>query len=167
MPIKDPKQLFVWMLSDVRQGAERSTQIFEELAQVAQDPDVKEALEARVFVNSTVLSTLDECFKRIGQKPVNTKGRLHEVLVEDFRRELAEIESKEGRRLFILAKASRLAHIRMAEYEALIAMADFTGNYGVAVLLESCLADKMALAERTRHLIRHRMEERVATAIGS
>src|SRR5207344_350953 len=116
MPIKDQKELFLWMLSDLRQGAERSTKIFQELSEVAQDADVKEALEARNFISDKILNTLDECFKIIGKKPVNTKGRLHEVLVEDFRRELAEIESKEGRRLFVLAKVIRLMHFRIAEY---------------------------------------------------
>ena len=74
MPIKDQKELFLWMLSDLRQGAERSTKIFQELAQAAQDSDIKEALDARVFVSAQNLSTLDECFRILGQKPVNTKG---------------------------------------------------------------------------------------------
>jgi ferritin-like metal-binding protein YciE len=162
MPIKDQKELFTWMLSDLRQGAERSTKIFQELAQLAQDPDVKEALEARVFISDKILSTLDQCFTIIGQKPVNTKGRLHELLAEEFRRELAEVESKEGRRLIVLAVANRLMHLRIAQYQALIAAADLTGHYGVGVLLESCLADKMAFAERTRRLIRIRLEQRLA-----
>jgi len=162
MPIKDQKELFLWMLSDLRQGAERSTKIFQELSEVAQDADVKEALEARNFISDKILNTLDECFKIIGKKPVNTKGRLHEVLVEDFRRELAEIESKEGRRLFVLAKLNRLLHFRIAEYEVLIAAADLSGHNGVAVLLECCLAEKMALVERTRRMIRNRVEQRMA-----
>jgi len=162
MPVKDAKELFIWMLSDLRQGAERSTKLFQELTQIAQDPDVKEALDARVFISDKIMKTLDECFKIIGQKPVDTKGRLYETLAEDFRREVAEIESPEGRRLFILAKANRLVHLRIAEYEVLIAAADLTGHYGVGVLLESCLADKLMFVERTRELIRHRLEQRVA-----
>ena len=162
MPIKDQKELFIWMLSDLRQGAERSTKIFEELAQIVQDPDIKEALDARVFISDKTLSTLDECFKVIGQKPVNTKGRLHEVFAEDFRRELAEIDSKEGRRLFVLAKVNRLVHLRIAEYEVLIAAAELTGHYGVGVMLESCLSDKLMFVERTRQLIRNRLQQRVA-----
>lgn len=150
------------MLSDLRHGAESSTKIFQELSQIAQDPDIKEALDARVFISGKILITLDECFKVIGQKPVNTKGRLHEVFMEDFRRELAEIESKEGRRLFVLAKASRLVHLRIAEYEVLIAAADLTGHYGVGVMLESCLADKLVFVERIRQLIRNRLEQRLA-----
>jgi len=150
------------MLSDLRQGADRSTKLFQELSKIAEDPDIKEALDARVFISDKILSTLDECFRVIGQKPVNTKGRLHEVFAEDFRRELAEIESKEGRRLFVLAKANRLMHLRIAEYEILIAAADLTGHYGVGVMLESCLADKLAFVERTRQLIRNRLAQRIA-----
>src|SRR5215471_4730748 len=162
MPIKDPKEVFVWMLSDVRRGAERSIEAFQELAKIAQDPDVKEALEARVFVSDKILSTLDECFKVINEKPVNTKGRLQEILSEDFRRELAEIESKEGRRLLLLAWANGLVHLRIAQYVTLIAAADTTGHYGVGVLLESCLADMLAFVERTRRLIRSRVQQRLA-----
>jgi ferritin-like metal-binding protein YciE len=164
MPIRDPKELFVLMLSDLRQGTERSTKIYEELGTIAEDAAIKEALQARAFVSNNVLSTLDECFKIIGEKPVKTTGKLHDVFVEDFRRELAEIQSPEAKRLFALVKANRLMHLRMAEYETLIAAADLTGHYSVGVLLESCLADKAALVERTQGLIRERILQRVLTA---
>src|SRR6516225_7489767 len=85
MAIKDPKELFVALLSNLRQGTERTTNIFQELSQVAQNPDVKEALEARVFVSQQILEKLDQCFKLIGEKPVQFSGRLQEVFVEDFR----------------------------------------------------------------------------------
>ena len=162
MPIKDQKELFIWMLSDLRQGAERSTKLFQELAQVVDDPDIKEALDARVFISTKTMSALDECFNILGQKPVNTKGRVHEIIAEDFRRELGDIENKDARRLFILAKANRVMHVRIADYEILIAASDLTGHYGVGALLTSCLASKLAFVERTRRLIRHRLEQRMA-----
>ena len=162
MTMKDPRELFVLMLSDLRQGAERSNKIFKELSEIAEDAEVKEALRARVFVSGNTLNTLDECFKLIGQKPVKVTGRLHDAFVEDFRQELAEIQSPEAKRLFILAKAIRLAHFRIGEYVALIAAADMTGHPGVGALLESCLADKLAFAERARRLIRARVQQRLA-----
>jgi ferritin-like metal-binding protein YciE len=55
-----------------------------------------------------------------------------------------------------------LIHFGIAEYVALIAAADVSGHYGVGVLLESCLADKLAFVERTRRLIRNIIETRVA-----
>jgi len=57
--------------------------------------------------------------------------------------------------------------LRAAEYKTLIAAADVSGNYGVAALLESCLADKLALAERTQHWLRRIAETEIAEQIGA
>jgi ferritin-like metal-binding protein YciE len=100
----------------------------------------------------------------IGEKPAKGTGRLHEVFVEDFKKELAEIQSPVARKIFVLAKANRLMHLRAAEYMSLIAVADHLGYPAVGVLLESCLADKLAFAERTRRLIREHLQQKVATA---
>ena len=167
MAAKNPKEVFVHLLSNVRQGTERTTKIFQEISQLAQDPDVKEALEARVFISDQILAKLDQCFKLSGEQPVKLSGRLHDVFAEDFRKEVAEIQSPAARRLFILAKAIHLLHLRVAEYVALTAAADITGHYGVGVLLESCLADKLAFVERMRRLIRNVVETRVAERAGA
>ena len=162
MAARNPKEVFVQLLSNVRQGTERTTKVFQEISQIAEDPDIKEALEARVFVSDQILARLDECFKLIGEQPMKLSGRLHDVFVEEFRKELAEIQSPAAKHLFILAKALHLIHLRIAEYVALIAAADVSGHYGVGVLLETCLADKLAFVERTRRLIRHMIENKVA-----
>jgi ferritin-like metal-binding protein YciE len=167
MAINQPRELFVLLLSNVRQGAERATKTFQELSQAAQDPAVKEVLEARAFVNDKILATLDQCFKLIGEQPMKTSGRIQEVFIEDFRRDLAEIQSPVARHLFILAKAEHLFHLRIGEYMALTAAADLTGNYAVGTLLETCLADKLVLAERTRHLIRNIVETKVAERLAA
>ena len=108
MAEKNPKDIFVRLLSDVRQGTERTTKVFQEISQVAENPDIKEALEARVLISDQILAKLDQCFKLIGEQPVKLTGRLHDVFVEDFRKELAEIQSPRARHLFILAKALRV-----------------------------------------------------------
>ena len=162
MAAKTPKEVFVHLLSNVRQGTEQTTKVCQEMSQIAQDPDIKEALEARVLISDQLLARLDQCFTLIGEQPMKLSGRLHDMFVEDFRKELAEIQSPPAKHLFILAKALHLIHLRMAEYVALIAAADVSGHYGVGVLLESCLADKLAFVERTRRLIRHLVETRMA-----
>ena len=114
-----------------------------------------------------ILSSLDRCFKLIGEKPVALSGRIHDVFIEDFRRELAEIQAPAAKALFVLVKANQLMHLRIAEYVALIAMADVTGHFGVGVLLESCLADKLAFVERTRRLIRQTIESKHALKLAA
>src|ERR1700693_1298267 len=162
MPIKNPKELFVTILSQVRNGTERSAATYKELGDLAQNPEIQEALEARAFVSQQTLAKLDEAFRVIGEKPVSVTGRLHDVFVEDFRKELAEIQSPEARRLFVLAKANHLSHMRTAEYVTLVAAADVSGHHGVGVLLESCLADHLAFVERTKRLIHHAIEAKIA-----
>jgi hypothetical protein len=69
--------------------------------------------------------------------PVKLTGRLHDVFVEDFRKELAEIQSPGGQTPLILAKLNHLIHLRIAEYVTLIATADMTGHYAGGLLLET------------------------------
>jgi ferritin-like metal-binding protein YciE len=164
MAITTPKELCVSMLSELRHGAERSQKLYEELGQAAQNPEIKEALDARGLVSSQVMNRLDECFKLIGEKPAKINQRLHDVFIEDFRRELNEIQGPIARKLFVLAKASHLAHLQVASYMTLTAVADTLGHPGVGVLLESCLADKLAFMERTRRVIREQIAEKVSHA---
>ena len=162
MPAKDPKEVFLMLLSHVRQGTEKSAKFYDEIGDVAKDPQIKEAIEARAFVSKTVLARLDECFRILGEKPTQLSGELREMLIEEFRKEFNEIQSPVARRLYVLAKLIRLTHLRIGEYVALTAAADLVGHHGVAVLLETCLADKLAFVERNRRLIRRIAEERVA-----
>ena len=165
MSAKNPKEVFVQLLSNLQQGTQRTTRIFQKISEVAQVPEIKEALEARVLISNQISARIDQCFKLIGEQPVKLSGRMYDVFAEDFRKELAEIQNPEARHLFILAKATHLIHLRIAEYSALIAAADLSGNYGVGVLLESCLADKLAFVERTRRLIRRVVEARIAERV--
>jgi ferritin-like metal-binding protein YciE len=167
MPVRDPKEVFLVLLSNVRQGAERGTKIYQEISQLAQDPDIKEALESRAFISEQTVAKLDRCFELIGEKPVKGTGRLQETFVEDFRKELAEIQSPVAKHLFILAKANHLTHLRIGEYVTLTAAADLTGHYAVGVLLESCLADRLAFVERNRRAIRHMVETKVRERIAA
>ncbi|WP_035347021.1 DUF892 family protein [Edaphobacter aggregans] len=167
MAIQNPQEFVVQLLSNLRQGTERSVEFYRELSQLAWEPDVKEALEARAFISEKVLATQDQCFKLIGERPMTGNSRIHDIFVEDFRKEVAEIQNPAAKHLFILAKAIHLTHLRIAEYMALVATADITGHYGVGVLLESCLADNLAFVERTRRLVRNAVETRVATRMAA
>lgn len=164
MPITSVNEIVVSMLSELRHGAERSQPIYQELAQAAQNSQIREALKSRGMIASQVLSRLDECFKLLNEKPVKVNHRLRDMFIEDFRQELNEIQQPLARKLFVLAKANHLAHLEIAGYVALIEAADTQGHLGVAVLLESCLAEKLAFVARTKRLIRQHLEQRASAA---
>jgi len=162
MPARNPREVFLMLLSNVRNNTERATNAYQEIGKHAEDAEIKEALEARAFASNQILAKLDECFRIIEEKPAKTSGQLQETFLEDFRKEVAEIQSPVANRLFVLAKLNHLAHLRMAEYEVLTAAADLAGHHGVGLLLETCLADKLAFAERNRRLIRRLVETKLA-----
>jgi ferritin-like metal-binding protein YciE len=150
-PVKTPRELFMMLLSNARQNTERSAEIYQEISLQAQDPDIREALESRAWIAGKNLSAIDRCFQLIGEQPVQLSGRLQDMFVEDFRKELTEIENPLAKAVFILAKASYLSHLRVAEYETLVEAADLSGHYAVGVLLDSCLAYKNLFFKQTRH----------------
>jgi len=162
MPIKTPKELFVMLLTDVRQGTEKAEKIYEEIAQLVQDPQIKEALQARAFASGRVVATLDESFRVLGEQPAKVSGRLQETLIEDFRRELAEIQTPVARRMFALVKLNQFAQFHVAEYRALIAAAEAVGHHGVSLLLETCLAIKLTFMERTQRFLKQFAEDRTS-----
>src|SRR6202046_313682 len=124
MRVKNPKELFVTMLSQVRHGTELTEAVYRELGELSKDPEIQEALEARAFVSQKTLAKLEKAYKMIGERLVKVTGRLHDVFVEYFRKELSEIESPVAKRLYILAKANQLSHMRAGEYVTLVAAAD-------------------------------------------
>jgi ferritin-like metal-binding protein YciE len=163
MAVNSPQEMFVLLLSDVRRKTERSVDFYQEASKIAEEPEIKEAIEARAFVAQKSLDKIDQVFKLIKQKPVTLSGRTEEVFVEDFRREVAEIKTPLVRRIFVLSKLMHLTHWRIGEYMALVAAADATGNFGVGVLLESCLGDYLAFVERNRRIIRKLVELKATT----
>lgn len=161
MPVQNPKEVYIRLLSDLRDSTERSTKFYQELGQAANDPDIKEAMEARAFIAEKDLATLDQVFKTIGEKPVKGNTRLQDTMLEDARKELSEIQNPKAKALYILVKANHLTHLRLAEYGVLVAASDLSGHYGVGALLESAMSDKLAFVERNRRFIRNRFENRM------
>jgi len=162
MPAKNPKDVFVTLMSEARNNTERTAQVYQELSQTAQHPDVQEALEAWAFVTEKNLEALDRCFEIIGEKPQQPSERTHDVFVEDLEKELIEIQTQPAKHLFMLAKATQLAHLRYAEYLTLMTAAELTGHTVVGVLLETTLADKLVFQERTQRLIQNIIEGKMA-----
>ena len=87
---RTPKEVFLMLLSEVRNRIERQSNIYQEIGKHAEEPEIREAIEARVSVSKQNLAKLDECFRIIGEKPEKSTGQLQETFLEDFRKEVAE-----------------------------------------------------------------------------
>ena len=49
------------LLSNVRNRTERQSTIYQEIGKHAEEPEIKEAIEARAFTSKQTLAKLDEC----------------------------------------------------------------------------------------------------------
>ena len=154
MAIQSAQDLFITVLSNVHAREQRSLQLWQEMSKLAQDEDVKEALDTRAYLTKQSISNLEECFRILGKQPVKTDTRLHDVLVDDFHRELNEIQQPGLKSLYIIHKAREIAHIHIGAYKGLVTMAELMGNVPVSALLETNLAAKMVFADRARELTR-------------
>ena len=150
MPVKDPKEVFLSTSQQRSAGCGARDKNLSRDQSTRSGPGYKRSAGCQGLSSPSKPSTkLDRCFELLGEKPVKSAGRLQETFIEDFRRELAEIQSPVAKHLFILAKANHLTHLRIGEYVTLTAAADLTGHHAVGVLLESCLADRLASWKET------------------
>ena len=83
MAARTPKEVFLMLLSNVRNRTERQSEVYQEIGKHAEEPEIKEAIEARAFVSKQTLAKLDECFRIIGEKPIKPSGQLQETVLED------------------------------------------------------------------------------------
>lgn len=163
MSIQNAQDLFVTVLSDLHQREQKALQFWQEMSRQAQNEEIKEILDTRAHLTRQSISNLEECFKILGKQPVTTSGRVHDVVVENFRETLDEIQEPRLKGLYVLHAIREVVQFHISEYVTLATMAEVMGNIPVSALLESNLAEKMVFVERVRTLLRT-MAEAVITA---
>ena len=52
MPARNPREVFLMLLSNVRNRTERAADIYPEIGKHAEEPEIKEAIEARAFASN-------------------------------------------------------------------------------------------------------------------
>ena len=155
MAVTTPEDLFLNILSRMHQAEQRQARLAEELSQYAHNPMVKEALEVRAYLGKQEAANVEECFKLLSEQPRTiTPTRFEEVLTEDFRRELDNIQSPVLKGLYALSTVRWIQDLHIGEYKTLIVMARLAEQWGVAGLLERNLANKLVFAERTDEIVR-------------
>ena len=147
MPITTPRELCVSMLSELRHGSERSQKIYQELGNAAQNPEIKEALDARELVSSQIISRLvTSVFQTLlGRNRLRSITGLHDVFIEEvFARNFSEIQGRSPANSLSWQGPDHLAHLtgtgdRLASYRSDRGVGCAPRHPGVGVLLEELL----------------------------
>jgi ferritin-like metal-binding protein YciE len=163
MPIRTAEELFFDGLSDVYAREQRMAQMWENLSQKVQDPEVKDLLSVRAHFERQAASNIEKCFQILGRQPSAPNVAAYQAIGDHIRDKMDEIESPALKAVYALAALRRMHNWGIGEYAVLTAMAGRSGNWAVAVLLEHNLADQVDFIERRRERIRERIEEGMAT----
>ncbi len=161
MPVKEPKDLFVKILSDLRQHEYGLADTLNTLRENVQDQGIKEYFESLIYLSEKNVDTIDKCFKMINEKPVKTDDKLKELFLDDFKKEFNELESPLVKILYFTAKANHLMNVRAGEWMTLIEMSDISGNRGVSLLLGSVFSQKVAFVKKARRRLRAIIEDQI------
>ena len=117
------------------------------LAKEAQDPAVKERLEAHVQETQGQIERLNEAFRSIGERPKAEKCEAALGLQEEH--DSFKSEEKPSRMLlsaFDLGSGLRVEHYEIAGYRSAIAVATAAGERECAALLKENLQEEIAMA---------------------
>ncbi|MCL5266235.1 MAG: ferritin-like domain-containing protein [Chloroflexi bacterium] len=154
MTIQKAEELFLYTLSHLHNSENHLLRTVQEMSKAAHDKDIKEALELRVYLSKQAISNIEECFRLLGKQPMKVSSRFQDVWMEDFLKELNEIQAPALKALYTIHKVRQIQEMHIAEYAALENMAQLMGNFPVATLLERNLEDKVAFVEQTDEIIR-------------
>ena len=114
------------------------------LAEAAEDPDLKEALQTHHSETEDQVKRLEELFQELDISPKRGKCRPIETLVQ----EAAETASESGSDAALLAAAQKIEHYEIATYQALIAWARALGEEEALSVLEEILDEEELTNEK-------------------
>ncbi len=165
MPVQNAEEMLLQVLSNVHHREQQMAQFWDQLSQQVHDPDVKDILSVRGYFTQQDATNIEKCFQVLGKQMPAADTRFGQIMLEDFRREFDAIQNPTLRSIYALWTIRRVQNFIAAEYAGLSAIAEFTGNWAVADLLEHNLADKVDFYERTRALFRDMVQRAVGARV--
>jgi ferritin-like metal-binding protein YciE len=154
MPVQNAEEMLLTVLSNVHHREKQMAQFWDQLGQQVQDPDIKNALSVRSYLTLQDASNIEKCFQILGKPMPPPDTRFAQIMVEDFRREYDAIQNPRLQGLYALWTLRRVQNFVLGEYAGLATIAEISGNWPVANLLEHNLADKVDFVEHTREWFR-------------
>jgi ferritin-like metal-binding protein YciE len=137
-------------------------QVWDQLSQKVQDPEIKNLLAVRAYFEQQDASNIQKCFQLLGKPAPPPNTQFYDTLTNNVRNTFDAIESPGLKALYALKEIRSAHNWAIGEYAALTAMAVAVGNWAVAALLEHNLADKVDFIDRRRDMIRERLAEGLA-----
>jgi ferritin-like metal-binding protein YciE len=163
--IQNAEDFLMTVLANIHQREQNMAQFWEQLSQQVQDQDVKNILNVRAYFTRQDAANVEKAFQIMGKQMPQPDTRFAQTMLEDFRREFDTIQQPALKTVYALWTIRRLQDFVMGEYAGLSAIAELSGNWAVANLLEHNLADKVDFTANTRELFRDRIRQAIGARV--
>lgn len=134
--------LFVDELKDLIYAERALVKALPKMANNANDPKLKAAIQEHVAVTERQVERLQDIFEALGESDRGKKCEAMEGLIKEGETILEDTEPGPVRDAGIISASQKIEHYEIASYGTLVAFAKILGEVEIAELLEETLAEE-------------------------
>ncbi len=154
MPLKSPRDLFIYDLSSIHSAEQLILQQISQMEQMCQNSQVKQLLSHHLTETQQQVTRVQECFRLMGIQPMNVTSYAVDCMRQDTQEFIRQQPSPELIDLFCLEAVDKTKHFEIASYGGLIEKARSMGETQVVSLLEDTLREEEHTAQQVEQLSR-------------
>jgi ferritin-like metal-binding protein YciE len=137
MNIDDFRQMYVTELQELRSVEEQLAQALPKMADVAEHPDLKEAIATHTNETCSQRDRLDQLLSSRGVNPREHRDASMQALIAEANRWAGMVQDRDLRDAGLIASAQRIEHYEIAVYGTLATWAkQLSLNEDLRILLE-------------------------------
>jgi ferritin-like metal-binding protein YciE len=156
--------LFLDELADIYNAEQQLTKALPKLADAAQNPELREALQSHLEETETHISRLEQVFESLDESPKKKKCKGMEGIIEEGKEVLSEHKRTPELDAGLISAAQRVEHYEIAVYGCLCTWAEQMGHEPALSLLKETLAEEKAADEKLTEIARASSNEQAKRA---
>ncbi|GAA3278324.1 MULTISPECIES: DUF892 family protein [Dactylosporangium] len=161
MPLDNPADLFLYELSGAYDAERKTNQLVGEILGHTEQSPLAQVLRAQQQQGRQKIQNLETCFAMMEAEPDDVPSMATEGLRAEFQQFLGQTPGMEAVEIFTVDAETRLAHLGIAAYQALIDKALLMGEVQCAQILRTNLVQQQENAG-TFERISHELGQRVS-----
>jgi ferritin-like metal-binding protein YciE len=160
--IKTMNDLFVHTLQDIYYAEKQILHALPEMIEKANDPQLKQRLEAHRGETKNQVRRLEEVFRLQGQTPSGVDCPAIDGIIEEADDIVGEVEDKAVLDAALIAAAQAVEHYEITRYGSLIAWANQLNRTDCAALLQQNLDEEKAADKKLTAMAESKINRRAA-----
>jgi ferritin-like metal-binding protein YciE len=160
--IKTMDDLFVHTLRDIYYAERQILQALPDMAKKANDPQLKQALQAHLAETRNQVARLDQVFRLHAQEPAGVDCPAIDGIIEEADEVAGEVDDPSVLDAALIAAAQTVEHYEITRYGTLIAWARALGRNDCAQLLQQSLEEEKGADKKLTAMAESRVNRQAA-----